>query len=272
MSNNRIDQLFAKTRAEKRAALILYLTSGFPDAATTRRILPVLEEAGCDLVELGVPFSDPIADGPTIQHASTVALENGMTFQETLNIITEFRQSSQLPIVLFGASNPFYRRGLDRSAADAKAAGADGFLAADVPVEEAADFRAALRPHDLHLISLVAPTSPDDRVRHIAAASSGFLYCIAIKGITGARGDLGDSVVPYLQRLRGLTDMPLALGFGISTPEHVATVAPHCDAVVVGSALINLIEKCHREGLDLEQQVGDYVRSLAAALTGNVSA
>lgn len=272
MIHNRIDELFQRTRAEKRAALILYITSGFPDAETTRRLLPVLEAAGCDLIELGVPFSDPIADGPTIQRASTVALENGMTFQKTLDLLADFRRTSQLPVVLFGASNPFYRRGLEKTAADALAAGADGFLAADVPVEEAAAFRAALKPHGLHLISLVAPTSPDDRVRRIASASSGFLYCIAIKGITGARGNLGDSVVPYLQRLRGLTDLPLALGFGISTPEHVATVAPHCDAVVVGSALISLIEECGRDGRDLEKEVGDYVRSLSAALRGTVSA
>lgn len=270
--SNRIDRLFERTRGEKRAALVLYLTAGFPDADTTRRLLPVLERAGCDLVELGIPFSDPIADGPTIQKASTVALENGMTLGKALDLLSAFRAGSEMPVVPFGAYNPFYRRGLDRFASEAAEAGADGVLIADLPLEEARDARATFARHDLHLISLIAPTSPDSRVQRIAAASSGFLYAIAIKGITGVRGDVGESVVPYLQRLRRQTDLPLALGFGISKPEHVAQVAPHCDAVVVGSGLISLIERCAAEGLDLEGEVERYVRSLSAALGGSVPA
>ena len=263
---NRIDRLFERCRAENRAALILYLTSGFPDEQTTRRLLPVLEEAGCDLIELGVPFSDPIADGPTIQQASTVALGGGMTLEKTLAIVRDFRRESELPLILFGAYNPFLRRGLAESARDAASAGADGFLAADLPVEEALPFREACREHGLHLVSLIAPTSPERRISAIAAQSSGFLYCIAVKGITGARTSVATDVSGYLTRIHELTPIPLALGFGISKPEHVAAVAPHCEAVVVGSALINLIGDCTRRGGNLEKEVGDYIRSLVPAL------
>src|SRR5690606_15654249 len=154
---------------------------------TTRELLPVMEEAGCDLVELGVPFSDPIADGPIIQAASAVALNNGMTFRKSLKIVADFRKSSQMPLIFFGAYNPFLHHGLEASARDAAAAGADGYLAADLPLEESAPFREACRANGLHLVSLLAPTSPDSRMKAIAEKSSGFIYCIALKGITGTR-------------------------------------------------------------------------------------
>jgi tryptophan synthase alpha chain len=265
--NARLSQMFAKCRAENRAALILYLTAGFPTADVTRRLLPVLERAGCDLVELGVPFSDPIADGPTIQKASTVALENGMSLDKALGLVRDFRQSSALPMILFGAYNPFVVRGLDAMASMAAEAGIDGMLAADLPVEEAADLRAACHAKGLDLVLLAAPTSPTERLRSIAAQSSGFLYCISVKGITGARTELGPQVAAYLDRVRPAAgELPIAVGFGISTPEHVRAVAPHADAVVVGSGLISLIEACVREGRDLEAEVGNYVSGLAAAL------
>lgn len=266
MTSNRIDSLFARCRQEERAALILYLTSGFPDAQTTRRLLPVLEQAGCDLVELGVPFSDPIADGPTIQRASAVALERGMSLSATLEIVSEFRRQSAMPLILFGAYNPFLRHGLQETAREAAGAGADGILAADLPIEEAAPFREACRANGLHLIALIAPTSPDARIAAIARSASGFLYCMALKGTTGARSAIGADVGPYLARVRRQTTLPLAVGFGIGKPEHVAAVGPHCDAVVVGSALIDLIGRCEREGLDLERTIERYVRSLAEAL------
>ncbi len=265
VSTNRIDAMFERCRQEDRAALILYLTSGFPDEATTRRLLPVLAEAGCDLLELGVPFSDPIADGPTIQKASTIALENGITVNRTFSVLKDFRAVSPLPAVLFGALNPFLRQGLDNCVAKAKDAGADGFLIPDFPVEEAAAFREICGASGLHLVSFIAPTSPDDRIGRIAAASGGFVYCFALKGITGAREAVSESVFPYLKRIREKTDLPRALGFGISRPEHVAAVAPHCEAVVVGSALISLIERTIADGGDLESAVGDYVGGMAAA-------
>jgi len=262
---DRIADLFARCRAENRAALILYLTSGFPDEATTRRLLPVLAEAGADLIELGVPFSDPIADGPVIQKASTVALERGMTLEKTLGILKDFRAGHGTPTILFGAWNPFLRRGTERVVADAAAAGADGFLVPDLPVEEAAVMREACRRAGLHFVAFIAPTTPDARMAMIARHGTGFLYCFAIKGITGMRAAVADTVFPYLERIGRQAKLPRALGFGIGTPEHVAAVAPHCEGVVVGSALISLIERCFAEGRDLEREVGAYVRSLAAA-------
>ncbi len=265
VSINRIDEMFARCREERRAALILYLTSGFPDEATTRRLLPILEEAGCDLIELGVPFSDPIADGPTIQKSSTVALENGITVKNTFSVLRDFRRTSSMPIVLFGALNPFLHQGLTTCVESARDAGADGFLIPDFPVEEASEFRELCAGHGLHLVSFIAPTSPDERIARIADASSGFVYCFALKGITGARAAISENVFPYLEKIRARTDLPRALGFGISKPEHVAAVAPHCEAVVVGSALISLVDNTIASGGDLETVVGDYVKSMADA-------
>ena len=264
---NRIDELFERCRAENRGALVLYLTSGFPNAEVTRRILPVLAEAGCDLVELGIPFSDPIADGPTIQRASTVALEAGMTFPQALEILAEFRATRQMPVILFGALNPFLVRGFEEASQLSAKAGADGVLAADLPVEEAGELRETLFRQNMHLINLIAPTTPSPRIRRIAEQSSGFLYCIALKGTTGARTAFAADAREYLARVRNETDMPLALGFGISQPEHVRTsIDAGADAVVVGSALINLIDDCVRNGRDLETEVANYVHSLAAEL------
>ena len=272
MTTNRIDELFSRCRQERRAALILYLTSGFPDEAATRRLHPVLAESGADLIELGVPFSDPIADGPTIQKASSIALERGMTLAKTLELLREFRTQFQTPVVLFGALNPFLVRGYDESARLAKQAGADGFLAADLPAEEAAEFREACDTHGLHLIPLIAPTTSNERISLIARHASGFLYCIARRGITGASSALDQGVLDYLDRVRSHAGLPLAVGFGIATPEHVRTLAPHCNAVVVGSALITLIRQCEEEGLNMEQEVAAYVRSLSQACSQGLPA
>lgn len=265
--HNRIDRLFAQCRAENRAALIPYLTSGFPTAEITRRVLPVLAENGCDLIELGIPFSDPIADGPIIQRSSTIALEAGMTFPATLEILRNFRASHDLPVILFGALNPYLARGLEKSAEMSAAAGADGILAADLPHEEAEEFRAILAARGLHLITLVAPTTPDARLAMITASCSGFIYCISMKGTTGQLKGLAANAADYVGRLRAATELPLALGFGISSPEHVrAAVDSGADAVVVGSSLITLIEKTCAEGGDLESTVATYIRALAAEL------
>ncbi len=264
---NRVDSLFQRCAQEKRSALVLYLTSGFPDAATTRRLLPVLAKSGCDLIELGVPFSDPIADGPIIQRSSTVALGAGMTLPITLDILKEFRAGHDTPVILFGALNPYLARGLEHSADLAADAGADGILAADLPHEEAAEFSAILRERGLHLITLVAPTTPDDRFATIAADSTGFLYCIAMKGTTGQLSGVTAASAGYLARLRRNTNLPLALGFGISKPEHVrAAVEAGADGVVVGSSLITLVEETIARKGDLDGVVSDYVRGLASEL------
>ncbi|MGF1573723.1 MAG: tryptophan synthase subunit alpha [Sumerlaeia bacterium] len=262
---NRIDRLFQTCKSQNRAALVLYLTAGFPTPAFTLPLLKVLQENGCDLVELGIPFSDPIADGPTIQRASTIALEQGMTFQKALDQLTEFRKTSELPVIFFGAVNPFLRRGLEKSAQDAALAGADGFLAADLPTEESDEFRSLCTAHQLHLIPLLAPTTSNQRISEISQKASGFLYTMSLKGITGARTELQDDLSPYLQRIKAHSTLPIALGFGISTPEQIHQLSPQCDAIVVGSKLITTIEEEISAGPGWEQRVGRFVRSLADA-------
>lgn len=273
ISNNRIEKLFSRCREEDRAALILFLTAGFPDLETTRQLLPVLEENGCDLVELGVPFSDPIADGPVIQKASTIALEAGTTFPATLDILREFRKSSGMPAILFGALNPYLIRGLEKSAALSREAGADGILAADLPFEEAGEFRDLLAKENLHLITLIAPTTPPARIRMISESSTGFLYCISYKGVTGKGGipgGLEEVARGYIGQIRKESDLPLALGFGIRTPENVRqAVNGGADGVVVGTALIQCIEQAKEEGKDVKKVVGDYVKGLASELRRN---
>ena len=270
--SNRIDQLFARTREEDRAALVLYITAGFPTMQTTIDLLPILAEAGCDLLELGVPFSDPIADGPVIQRASTIALNAGASFPKILDALKDFRAISEIPVVLFGALNPFLIRGLEQTANRAVECGADGFLAADVPLEESDEFRALLAAKGLHLITLVAPTTPGARIREISDRSSGFLYCISYKGVTGkgsapAPGVFRREAEAYLQKVRAHSDLPLALGFGIRAPQDVRdAVDAGAEGVVVGTALINVIEEATNSGADVKQVVGDYVRSLAAEL------
>ncbi|MCC5876671.1 MAG: tryptophan synthase subunit alpha [Candidatus Sumerlaeia bacterium] len=271
IKDNRIDKLFARCREENRAALILFITSGFPDLETTRELLPVLEENGCDLVELGVPFSDPIADGPVIQKASTVALEAGATFPKTLDLLREFRKNSQMPVILFGALNPYLVRGLEESARMAVEAGADGILAADLPFEESGEFRDLLAARNLHLITLIAPTTPSPRIRRISDSSTGFMYCISYKGVTGkggAEGQLETVAREYIGKIKAESDLPLALGFGIRTPENVRqAVDGGSDGVVVGTALIQCIEKAKAEGRDVKKVVGEYVKGLASELS-----
>ncbi|HMX61892.1 MAG TPA: tryptophan synthase subunit alpha [Candidatus Sumerlaeota bacterium] len=263
---NDIDALFVRCREERRAALIPYLTSGFPTEEHTREILPILAESGADLIELGVPFSDPIADGPIIQRSSTIALQAGMTFLKTVEILRDFRRMYDTPVILFGALNPYLARGLENSAAMAKDAGAQGILAADLPMEEADEFRAILQRNNLHLITLIAPTTPSSRVREIAAKCSGFLYCISMKGTTGQLSGVTQSAQEYVAKVRAETKLPLALGFGISRPEHVrAAVQAGADAVVVGSSLITRIEEAVEKGKDLRTDIGAYIRGLADA-------
>ncbi len=264
---DRIARLFAQCRKENRAALILYITAGYPDAATTRSLLPVLADAGCDLIELGIPFSDPIADGPTIQRASTEALQNGMTLRGALDLLREFRVRHEIPVIPFGAMNPFLAMGVEQCVREFREAGADGFLVADLPMEEADEFRRSLREAGMHLIALVAPTTPSARIRSIAEKSSGFLYCISMKGTTGSLGGLSAEASEYLARVRAATNLPLALGFGISSPEHArAAVEAGADGVVVGSALIKCIDEARQAGQPVEQAVRDYVVSLRCAV------
>jgi tryptophan synthase alpha chain len=265
--SNRIDEMFARARGEKQGALIPYLTSGFPSPEHTVSLLSALDSGGADLIELGVPFSDPIADGPTIQRASSEALEAGATLASTIESVRSFRKSSQTPLILFGAYNPFFHYGLERLADDAAAAGADGLLIPDVPAEEADEVRPILEARGLHLILLIAPTTPLERKRDICSNAKGFLYYISLKGVTGARSSFTFELQQPISEIRSCTDLPVAVGFGIGTPEQAAAVSSIADGVVVGSALIDLISK-NRDKTDLPAIVTQFIRSMKQALRG----
>ncbi len=238
---SRIAAAFAAARAEGRTALIPFLTGGFPDMATVEATVPALVRGGADLVEIGVPFSDPLADGSTVQRTSQAALLNGTRFVDCLDLVSRLRRDQRLtvPMILMGYYNPLLQYGLERAAADAADAGVDGFIVPDLPAEESDEFLAACRTHGRDLIFLVAPTSTDARLAEVGRRASGFVYCVSITGVTGARTDLADDLPEYLGRVRAASDLPRAVGFGISTPDHVESVGRHAEGAVVASALLN---------------------------------
>jgi tryptophan synthase alpha chain len=250
---SRIGERFARVRREGRKAFVAFLTAGDPSLERTLTAARELDEAGADVLELGVPFSDPLADGPVIQRSSERALRRGTTLADVLEAVRKLRGESELPVLLFGYFNPFLRYGLGRLAGDAKAAGVDGVLVTDLPPEEADGWLEAARAHDLDTVFLAAPTSPDDRLRSLAAASRGFVYAVSRTGITGERQSLSDEAKPLVDRIKALTGEPVALGFGISTPEQVKAAASVADGVVVGSALVRFLEE-QPDG-DLAKQV-----------------
>jgi len=239
----RIAKRFAELRATGELGLVAYITAGDPTLSATRDYVLALAEAGADVVELGVPFSDPLADGPTIQRASERALKSGTTLAGVLAVVRQIRQSSQVPLVLFGYFNPILQMGLEKFAAAAAEAGADGVLVTDLTPEESAEYRRILQAHHLDTIFLAAPTSTDERLVKIAACSSGFLYLISRTGVTGAKDALPDDLPALLRRARRFTQLPIAVGFGISLPGHVSVLGGLADAAVVGSALVSEIEK-----------------------------
>lgn len=240
---SRISELFARVKQENRAALIAYVTAGDPTPEHTPEIVASLLEGGVDLIELGVPFSDPVADGPVIQAGSERALNAGTTVARVLEIARAIRAKSDAPILLFTYLNPAMRYSFQKLAADAKAAGIDGCLLTDLSVEEAEPYVAPLRAADLDTVFLAAPTSTDRRLELVAKYSSGFVYLVSRTGVTGERTALSDMLGPLVERSRTTTNLPLAAGFGISTPEQAATVAKIADGVVVGSAFVRMIER-----------------------------
>jgi tryptophan synthase alpha chain len=233
---------FAAWRAAGRRALIPYLTAGYPDPRGIGVLLDAYAAAGADIIELGVPFSDPVADGPTIQRASLAALEGGTTLGGVLAALAAFRARSEVPVVLFSYLNPILSYGLDRFVSDASAAGATGVLVTDLPVGSDAGLEEGLEAAPISLIRLIAPTTPPHRVEAIAARAQGFLYYIARLGVTGAREALREELGAEIDALRKLTNVPIAVGFGISTAAHAATAAAAADGVVVGSALIDALD------------------------------
>jgi tryptophan synthase alpha chain len=239
----RITARFDKLRDAGEMGLIPYLTAGDPSLAATESFVLALAAAGADVIELGVPFSDPVADGPTIQRAIERSLAAGTTLRGVLDLVRSLRAKTEVPLMLFSYYNPVLQMGLDRFAAEAAAAGADGALITDLTPEEAGDYRAAMRKHNLDTIFLAAPTSTDERLARIAEVSSGFLYVISRTGVTGAKDTLPDDLPALIRRTRRATRLPIAVGFGVSLPVHVSLLGGLADAAVVGSALVEEIER-----------------------------
>lgn len=257
----RIGRLFDCLKRENRKGLIAYLTAGDPTPEHTPGLVEALVRGGADLIELGVPFSDPIADGPVIQRAGERALKAGTTLASVLEIARKIRETSEVPLLLFTYLNPVLRYGLDRLGADAAAAGIDGCLLTDASVEEAESYVAAMHRHGLDTVFLAAPTSTARRIKLVAQYSTGFVYLVSRTGVTGERESLSASVAPLIQAVRAATDLPLAVGFGISKPEHVAELGSQVEAVVVGSAFVRLIEQ-NAENAALEIQLESFTREL----------
>ncbi|MGB7461310.1 MAG: tryptophan synthase subunit alpha [Candidatus Acidiferrum sp.] len=241
--STRISKRFAELRDAGELGIVAYITAGDPTLDATLRHVLGLAEAGADVIELGVPFSDPLADGPTIQRASERALKSGTTLRGVLDLVRRIRQSSQVPLVLFSYFNPILQFGLEKFAAAAAESGADGVLVTDLTPEESEDYRRILKARGLDTIFLAAPTSTDERLQKIAVCSSGFLYLISRTGVTGAKDALPDDLPALLRRAHRFTQLPIAVGFGISLPGHVSVLGGLADAAVVGSALVAEIEK-----------------------------
>ena len=257
----RIGRLFECLKRENRKGLIAYLTAGDPTPERTPALVEALVRGGADLIELGVPFSDPIADGPVIQRAGERALQAGTTLSKVLEIAARIRSRSEVPLLLFTYLNPVLRYGLDRLAKDAAAHGIDGCLLTDASVEEAQDYVAAMHRHGLDTVFLAAPTSTERRLQLVARYSTGFIYLVSRTGVTGEQEKVSAAVAPLIHAVRALTDLPLAVGFGISRPEHVAELGQQVEAVVVGSAIVRLIEK-NADNPTLETQLESFTREL----------
>jgi len=266
---SRISRRFAQLREAGEMGIVAYITAGDPSLAATLKFIQALAEAGADVIELGVPFSDPLADGPTIQRASERALKSGTTLYGVLDLVRQIRNSkgaaAEVPLVLFGYYNPVLQMGLEKFATSAASAGADGVLITDLTPEESTDYRRALATHHLDTIFLAAPTSDDDRLQKISAVSSGFLYLISRTGVTGAKDALPDDLPALLRRARTFTQLPIAVGFGISLPGHVSVLGGLADAAVVGSALVSEIENA-----TLKDPSPGSIEAAAAALSARI--
>jgi tryptophan synthase alpha chain len=257
----RILDAFARIRTQGTPGLVTYITAGDPDLPRTEGILRALDRGGADVLEVGVPFSDPLADGPVIQRATERALASGTTLTGVLHLLRRLRPELRAPVVIFSYANPILRLGAQTFADLARDAGVDGVLVLDLPIEEADDFRDMLASRGIDTILLLSPTTTDVRLRKAAALGSGFLYAISRLGVTGARDQIADGAREMVQRIRRASDLPIALGFGISKPEHVREVGQWADAAVVGSALVSVIAEAGASP-DLTQRVEEYVRWL----------
>ncbi len=262
----RIDATFKRLKKRGEKALIPFITAGDPDLATTKALALEMAEKGADLLELGIPFSDPLADGPTIQAASCRALKVGTHLQEVLKLAGELRQETEIPLILMGYYNPILQYGLEHTAQEARRLGVDGFIIPDLPLEEAGPWRKAAVAAGLATIFLAAPTSGAARITKAGRLTRGFLYYVSVTGITGARQALPADLVAALKEVRSLVKCPLAVGFGISTPDQVKGLAPYVDGVVVGSAIVQRVAIL--QGPELIKEVGEFIASLKEPLRG----
>lgn len=245
---NRLTEKLSDLKNQHKKALAMFVTAGYPEENSTVELVKVLEESGADIIELGIPFSDPLADGPTIQLASQTALKNGINISSVLSLVREIRKSSNIPLVLMGYVNPIFAYGLETFIRDAAQAGVDGTIIADLPIEEANDFREMANHKNVSTIFMTAPTTPDERLKLIDEASTGFVYAISRTGVTGNHSELSCETIKYLDRCRkNITKNPMLAGFGISTKKDAQNISSHTDGIIVGSALIEILNNSEKK-------------------------
>ena len=266
---NRIEEKFRETGDNGRTALVCYLTAGDPSIDLTKEIVLELERSGADIIELGIPFSDPMADGPTIQLASERALTKGTTIYDVIKVAKEIRQLSQIPLILFGYYNPFFTYGLEKFAKEAKEAGIDGILVVDLPPEESGEFKIYLEKNDLNLIFLLAPTSTDSRIGLVSENAGGFIYLVSVTGVTGSRPDMEYSLSSLTKEIKERSGIPVGIGFGVSSPEQAMDISQYADAVIVGSALVKIIERNGENKDELLKEIGSFTHSLSCSCIKN---
>lgn len=261
---NRIGAKFKELKKRKKMALIPFVMAGDPDLKTTKALVLEMERKGADIIELGVPFSDPIADGPTIQESGIRSLKDKTSLGDVLNLVKNLRRKTQIPLILMTYYNLFFNYGIEKFITQARESGVDGVIAADLPIEEASLFKRYARRSNLDTIFLASPTSPPKRLKLIAKETRGFIYYVSLTGVTGAREELAKDLIFSLKRLKRLTKKPIAVGFGIAKPEHIKKIRRYADGVVVGSAIISVIEK-NLKTKNLVKKVGDFIQRLAKA-------
>ena len=257
---NRIEKVFKKLKAQNKKAFIPYIMAGDPSIEKTKEIVLMFEECGADIVELGVPFTDPLADGPTIQRAAERALKNGVTLKKVIALVKDLRQKTKIPLVLMTYYNPVFKYGEERFIADAKDAGVDGVIIPDLPPDEAGEFTRLAKNAAIASIFLLAPTSTEDRIKKVARASTGFIYYVSITGITGAQLLLDGSIEKSINGIRRITDKPIAVGFGVSTPDEAKAVAGVSDGVIIGSAIVKKAQA------SLDKELRDFLLTLREAI------
>lgn len=256
----RIEAAFSELKRQGRKGFIPFITAGDPDLTTTKELLIEFSRAGATVIELGVPFSDPMADGPVIQRSSERALRNGIAVEQIMKLVSDARKEIQTPIILFSYFNPLLQFGIKRLAVEAKAAGVDGVLVTDLSPEEAGEFESELRAHDLDMIFLIAPTSTGERLKLVAQHARGFIYAVSRAGVTGVRTSVSDEAEKLVNRMREFSSVPIAVGFGISTAEQVRDVQRYADAVVIGSAIVSEMERL--QGATVATRIGEFVKEL----------